>query len=539
MNIRQKVLVAPVIACLFLVVLGVLTLTALRQEHHALESIYSERFKQFATASAEFKAIYRIHANTYRVFTWLSNLSDEQVNSASKEIAASVEKATVAMKRLASNPSLLPEEQAALTATINTLQAYGKQVNDALDMASMDPNVGMASMQTADETFHKLDDEFEKLVALESTLSQQEYERAGARSQQTTVMAAVLLIIALTTAVAISLIMARRIVSSVNLLRSTIVGIQQSNDLTQRAVVMENDEIGQMSTAFNHLLDSFKSIIHRVTDSASEVSSWAHKVSDAAEDIADGAAHQGSATSLVAASVEEITVSIQEVSRHAEHAKALTLESEEISSKGAKTINEAFQEIQKISSAVNKSSQTLQELDNEVVKISEIVNVIKDVAEQTNLLALNAAIEAARAGEQGRGFAVVADEVKKLAQHTSTSTKEIASMIAKVQATASSAVAGMDEGVALVSSGVRLAADALNSIQAIKAKSDNVVSTVGDISFAITEQSSAMNSMAESIERIATMTDRTTSATTDASESSKRLLALSEHMFEDVKRFTA
>ena len=179
-----------------------------------------------------------------------------------------------------------------------------------------------------------------------------------------------------------------------------------------------------------------------------------------------------------------------------------------------------------IAQTVSQSSDVIAALEQKSAEISAIVSVIRDIAGQTNLLALNAAIEAARAGEQGRGFAVVADEVRKLSERTGESTREIAGMIASIQSGTRSAVASMETGVRQVGQGVTLANRAGQSITGIKISAAGVVHAVSEISLALKEQSAASNEVAINVARITEMSEENSEATRQTAEATQRLAVL-------------
>jgi methyl-accepting chemotaxis protein len=215
----------------------------------------------------------------------------------------------------------------------------------------------------------------------------------------------------------------------------------------------------------------------------------------------------------------------------------ISRKSGKLSTEGGEVIHKAAAEMSQIAETVRLTAQAIEELGQHSNQISSIVQVIKDVADQTNLLALNAAIEAARAGEQGRGFAVVADEVRKLAERTTKATEEITQMIGTIQHSAQAAVSTMSSAVDQVSGGVALAKQAGSAITQIKDGAEQVVAVVNDISSALTEQSSASNDIAAQVEKVAQMTEENSAAAAETSSAANNLQELASHMRATVSRF--
>jgi methyl-accepting chemotaxis protein len=239
----------------------------------------------------------------------------------------------------------------------------------------------------------------------------------------------------------------------------------------------------------------------------------------------------------MAAAIEEITVSVGHVADNAPSAQQMAVEAGGLSGQGAVAVRNAVSEMNKIADSVVRSAEVIRELGDKSAQISSIVNVIQGIAEQTNLLALNAAIEAARAGEQGRGFAVVADEVRKLAERTTTSTQQIGTMIGAIQSGTQVAVQNMEAGSAQVQEGVRLAAQAGDSMNRIELSSGNVCEAVETISSALREQNSASIQIAQSVEQIARMTEQNSAVAKESSQSAGHLERLAATLKTSVDRF--
>jgi methyl-accepting chemotaxis protein len=307
-------------------------------------------------------------------------------------------------------------------------------------------------------------------------------------------------------------------------------------DLTQDIVLRQGDN-DSLLAAMRHMQVSLRKLIGELKANADGVASAAHQLSSASEQLAIGTAQQSEAASSMAAAVEEMTVSINHVSDSANEARQVTDETGEQSNNGKRVIEETVAEMKEISRTVAEASETIHAVGENSQKISSIVQVIKDVADQTNLLALNAAIEAARAGEQGRGFAVVADEVRKLAERTAQATTEIGDMIGAVQSSAQVAVGTMQQAVGRVEGGVAMAHRAGESMSGISDGAERVVSAVNEISSALKEQSVASNEIASSVEKIAQMSEENSAATREAADTARQLEALAVGTRNAVSQF--
>lgn len=277
-------------------------------------------------------------------------------------------------------------------------------------------------------------------------------------------------------------------------------------DLSARAQLVTKDEFGATATAFNGMAKEVKRMIAQVSTQATAVSEAVAKLSEQTAIIAASSQKQSDAAASVAAAVEEVTTSINLVANQARDTEAMSHRATTLSDEGAGVVREASEEMTRIADSFRNSSEQVTELGKRTQEISSIVQVIKDIADQTNLLALNAAIEAARAGEQGRGFAVVADEVRKLAERTSGATNEITNTISTIQSNMHSAVAGMESGASQVLQGVALAGKAGQALTDINQGAHEALQMVHEIANAVNEQSAASTDIANNVERISVMT---------------------------------
>ena len=324
--------------------------------------------------------------------------------------------------------------------------------------------------------------------------------------------------------------MLRNIKSSLNQIQSMVNRVESDLDFTVRVNVTRQDEIGQATQALNRLLDKLQGNLKSIASGAQSVASAASQMATTSSQVATASHQQSEAASGMAATVEEMTVSINHVADRAQEADRISNESGKLAASGENVIGQTASDIQDIASTVHAAADLIHGLEQHSQQISNVVAVIKEVADQTNLLALNAAIEAARAGEQGRGFAVVADEVRKLAERTSSSTQEIASTIDTMRTSAGNAVASMQGVVNKVTHGVERAQIANESIKQIGHGSRNAVAMVEEIASAIREQGSATNNIATQVERIAQMSEESSAAAANSADTARDLDRLATDM---------
>ncbi|ROL80688.1 chemotaxis protein [Pseudomonas protegens] len=297
------------------------------------------------------------------------------------------------------------------------------------------------------------------------------------------------------------------------------------------------DEVSNLLQAFAAMQERLRTMISQIKLGADQLVSASQSISSASLQLSASAQEQSHSASSMAATVEELTVSINHVADNAGDAHALSSESGRQSEEGGSVIQDTLGSMRLIAETVQASASQIGELGQHAEQISSIVSVIKGIAEQTNLLALNAAIEAARAGEQGRGFAVVADEVRLLAQRTANSTQEITEMVDKIQLGTREAVSSMDVGVNQVKSGVELAQQAGEAIVNIRTSSGNVVQVVDQISLALREQTAASQDVARNVERIAQMSQQNSQAVEETTETARSLQQLAQNLEQQVNVF--
>lgn len=316
----------------------------------------------------------------------------------------------------------------------------------------------------------------------------------------------------------------------------TIVSQIARGDLTLRGKVTQ-DALGNVVDSVNYMLDNFTKVLERVRKAAVDVSTSANEILISSEEMANGATQQDQEITNTSSAVEELTVSMKQVSNNAEASAEAARRALDAAEQGNRAVRDTLEGMQRIRASVQATAKKIKSLGDRSLEISEIINVINDITEQTNLLALNAAIEAARAGEAGRGFAVVADEVRKLAEHSRSATKDIAALIKAIQAETNEAVVVMEEGTKEVEVGARLADQAGRALDAISSVVRQSAELVQEISLASKQQVRGTEGVANAMQIISNITRQTSQGARQTARTVEQMVKLSEQLNEALSQF--
>jgi methyl-accepting chemotaxis protein len=308
-------------------------------------------------------------------------------------------------------------------------------------------------------------------------------------------------------------------------------------DLTKRLAITSRDELGELAKWFNIFLDKLHNVIVQVAATAEHVASASEEISASATQTANGSETQKDQVHQVATAMQQMSATVHEVSENSRRAADSARQAADTACQGGAIVEDSVSRMRSIAESVRETAQKVQELGKRSDQIGRIVNVIDDIADQTNLLALNAAIEAARAGEQGRGFAVVADEVRKLAERTTQATKEIAEMIKKVQSETHVAVERMQAGTQQVQQGVEATGHAGESLRRIIEQAGHVGEVVTHIATTATQQSSATEQVNNHMDQINKLVAESAEGAQQSAKACEQLSGLAFELQNLVSRF--
>jgi len=298
-----------------------------------------------------------------------------------------------------------------------------------------------------------------------------------------------------------------------------------------------HDEIGEACLALNATKNSLRRVIQSIVEAVEHVASASEQISSSASRQSAGAATQKDRTAQVATAMQQMSSSVQQVSEHSKLAADASHHAAETARDGGTIVDDTLAKMRSLAASVSGTAIKMEELGKSSDQIGRIAGVIDDIADQTNLLALNAAIEAARAGEQGRGFAVVADEVRKLAERTTTATKEIAEMIKNIQNETREAVAAMEAGTRQAEEGVQSTTQAGDALKKIIQTSEQVGEMITHIATAATQQSSASEEINTNMNEIAKLVKESSNGAQQSAKACQDLSDLALNLHQTVGNF--
>ncbi|WKC49185.1 methyl-accepting chemotaxis protein [Pseudomonas veronii] len=475
-----------------------------------------ERFTQYQ-AVTHAKQEFQLARYEVRGYTGNVNADTEA------RAAAQIEKAITGLKGLGA--AFGGSQQVALSALESALGAYRSAVQN-YKAANANIVAARAEMTTQGADIVTISD---KLYDIQ--LARRDAESAQARSLQL-----ISTLLALLVGIVAALVITRQITRPI---QETLAVVERiaSGDLSHNIQVTRRDELGVLQQGIQRMGTTLRELISGIRDGVTQIASAAEELSAVTEQTSAGVNSQKIETDQVATAMHEMTATVQEVARNAEQASRAAADADGQARAGDKVVAEAIAQIERLAAEVARSTDAMSHLQQESNKIGSVMDVIKAVAEQTNLLALNAAIEAARAGEAGRGFAVVADEVRGLAQRTQKSTEEIEGLVAGLQNGTQQVAAVMNNSRSLTDSSVELTRKAGVSLENITRTVSNIQSMNQQIAAAAEEQSAVAEEISRSIINVRDVSEQTATASDETAKSSVELARLGSQLQQMVSHF--
>lgn len=420
---------------------------------------------------------------------------------------------------------LTDEQKSAISAALDALKVYQQAFANYQQVITEGDNAEKSMVEKA-----------ETVLSLVEVAKSTEDKRMLDIRNQSLLGLSVMALAAMAVGVLAALLITRSIVSP---LRQAVTFAEQiaEGNLSQNIASNRGDEVGQLMSAMQRMTLSLRELINHIGGGVGQIAAAAEQLSAITAQTSSGVQEQKLETEQTATAMHEMAATVQEVAQNADQASVAAREADQEAQQGNQVVQQAVGQINSLAGEVEQSAQAIQALNLESERIGSVLEVIRSVAEQTNLLALNAAIEAARAGEQGRGFAVVADEVRALAQRAYSSTEEIEALIAGLQSMAKDAVTQMDSSLSLTQRTVVLAGQAGDALGRITQSVSTIEQMNHQIAAAAEEQSSVAENISESITRVRDIGEQSASASAQTAESSAELARLGAELQGLVKRF--
>ena len=535
-SIAHRIIAMISLSILALIVIGLVGLSAADKGTQTVKKINDDSLASIRTLNTARQIFMQYRIN---ILFHILSTDEKDMQGIEKDIHTSE---TDLLKKLKDYENLLSndEDRKMLEAEQKDLKTYIDLINnEVLPKSRANENEAARDLmlKTARPLGRQVQTELDNHSSFNERMASSYIEEENASAARAKVISISTIAFAVIAIGALGFFLLTSIRRSLNQIQTMVSRVENELDFTVRVTVSKKDEIGLTTMALNRLLDKLQGNLKTISESAYSVASAAGLLSTTSNQVATASTQQSSSASDMAATVEEMTVSINHVADRAQEANRLSSESGQLAISGEKIIGQTVRDIQDIAVTVHAAADLIRGLEQHSQEISNVVAVIKEVADQTNLLALNAAIEAARAGEQGRGFAVVADEVRKLAERTAVSTTEIATTIEQMRTTAGNAVGSMQGVVNKVTKGVESAQEADGAIKQIGESSRTAVKMVEEITEAIREQGAATNNIATQVERIAQMSEESSAAAENSSQSAQDLDQLAVEMQKIVSAY--
>lgn len=477
MKTMHKMLAAPTAAIAMMVLIAAVAGWAMQQQRAAMSDL-STRYLEARrlTNNARFE-LASAQSDVYRLFTSVAGLDNKRVEAERQAIRKRLDGVTALLQQARLEDT--DEDDKLIKAAAAALAAYMKKADDAIEMASVDPNMGLIAMNSASDQFRSTLEAVGLVGTFVNDRAGQMMERTQARASSATYAIWTMLVVAVVAAFALSVFLARRSAQSLAA-ASQAAAAMAGGDLTVQFDSSSRDEIGDLGRALERMRSELRRVIGEITQASDSIRTASTEVAQGNQDLSARTEQQASNLQQTAASVEQLASTVKQNADASRQASQLADSASQVAVRGGEVVGQVVQRMDQITTSSRK--------------IAEIIGVIDGIAFQTNILALNAAVEAARAGEQGRGFAVVASEVRNLAQRSAQAAREIKVLIG--------------ESVERIDDGARLVATAGSTMDDIVAQVRRVTDLIGEITSATLEQSGGIGQVNQAVSQIDQMTQQ-------------------------------
>jgi methyl-accepting chemotaxis protein len=479
MKLREKLLIAPLFtAAVMLAVAAINTVFMSREASHN-QAAFKANLDDVGTLSSAQNQLSQLHATAYRTVAIVGSLDDAKVKSIRTDLANQLKAVKQTIAGLAEVQNADPSLAQLATKAGAAVETYLKQTDSAIDMASVDANTGVAAMQSADASFAALEKTTTEMVARMNAQVNDAIDASNTRTTRLNLLLGALALLACGVAVAVAVVMQRRIVQDLQRAAQFANSVAGGN-LCVDAQSNQDDEVGDLMRSLAKMIAQLNASLGSVRVAADSIGTASAEIADGNQDLSQRTEQTASNLQQAASSMEQLTGTVQQSASSAQQANQLAMSAAEVAARGGEVVSQVV--------------STMNDINTSAKKIADIIGVIDGIAFQTNILALNAAVEAARAGEQGRGFAVVAAEVRSLAGRSAAAAREIKTLIGA--------------SVERVEIGSRLVANAGTTMTEIVSSVQRVSDIIGEITAASAEQSDGIGRITGSVNELDQMTQQ-------------------------------
>ncbi|MBT1076944.1 methyl-accepting chemotaxis protein [Geobacter grbiciae] len=543
LTIKARIVFIVAFFSAMLIVFGMLGLSGMKAANETSHALYGENMKSVQVLS-RIAALMR--DNRIQLLLSLqhdpksefSTLHDHPLTMHIDIVAKNIEEITALLAEYEKLPK--SEEDKKLAAEFKTArEAFVQEglipVREAVLAGKYGEGVEL-TLKKVNPLFKPANEALEKMIKQEFAAAKEDFEQDDKTYRTDRLIMFVGLAGSIAIGVLLSLIIIRSLRRSSEELASVATAVS-AGDLTRRATGLSNDELGAIGGSFNETADSFARVIAGIRGNAEQVATAATQVHSTAEQMATGVEEVAAQTGTVATAGEEMAATAAEIAQNCQMAAEAAQRATASATGGATVVQRTVDGMARIADRVRSSARTVESLGSRSEQIGEIIGTIQDIADQTNLLALNAAIEAARAGEQGRGFAVVADEVRALAERTTKATREIGEMIKAIQQETRGAVAAMEEGVHEVEAGTADAQQSGAALQDIMNQINELAMQVSQIATAAEQQTATTGEISGNVQQVSEVVQETAKGIQESAQAASRVAELADELNGLVGRF--